>query len=112
MSSSTKEDKKRNFVVAGSDFGDTGGNYHGKNHAVAAKKAASIIAKKRIGKDDKELTFRLLIRETTNGSPKKTNSYKAEVKKFKTPKELPFKDKDGNPVFAYHEVKVSACTTA
>lgn len=104
-SKTSKADEKRNFVIAGSDFGDAGGSYHGKTHAVAAKKAASMIVKKH----NAEKPFNVLIRETTNGSPKKTHSYKVEVKKFKTPKELPFKDKEGNPVFAYHEVKVSAC---
>ena len=95
------EVKTKNFKVVWSDFGDEGGHYT-KNFTAAAKKAAGKMFAKH-GNNH----FKFILRQT-NGT-KKAKLFEATVKTLKTPKELPFNDKDGNPVFQKHEINIKGC---
>ena len=104
--SKSASDSHRTFTVAGSDSGDVGGVYNGKNPGVAARKAASVLHRK----TDK-VKFKFILRETTNGSSKKSKFYEATIEKLRTPEVRTLTKPDGTSVTvtATKKVHIKSC---
>lgn len=118
---------ERNFTVQGSDLGFTGGLYTGKTPLAAAKKAGTKLfqaidhgvkfhedSKKfakykdhaEYAKYSQQKSVKFLLRETTQGSKKKSYFYEVTQNKFDEPKIV---NRGGVQISVSRQIAVRAC---
>jgi len=107
---------KRHFVVAASEVGFNGGLYKSKSPISAAKKAAKVLLRMIENKDHnpewhkfdhfKGKTVKFILRESTQGSAKKSYFYEASLVHLKEPKII---QRDGKDIAITKQVIVKTC---
>lgn len=109
-----KKSAERHFTIQGSDIGFAGGSYKASAPYNAAKKAARALFKKAETdsafsryKNTKAIKF--LLRETTQGSEKKSFYYDGNMVKLSPPKVIVRK---GVEIEITREVKIKTCRDA
>ena len=117
MSSAASSDPTtRYFTVAGSEFGIDGGKYKGKGQTAlkaAAKKAAlSVYDQAKQANDEVPDKFKMILRETTRNSAKKSFFYDVHIEHLDEPIVLPYKKADGTNVTVTRKVRISKCKSA
>lgn len=101
----------RYFKVAGSGIGFEGGRYSGETPEQAARKAGRQLWRKvetesEYKRFDKTSVLKFILVETTQGSSKRTYSYKVEKKRKPAPEKIAL---NGVTFVSNFDYKVSAC---
>lgn len=113
MSSASSSDDTRYFTVAGSEFGIDGGKYKGRGktalQAAARKAALSVYDQAKDANRDVPDKFKLILRETTRNSAKKSYFYDVYIEHLDTPIVLPYKKADGSEVTVSRKVRIHKC---
>lgn len=102
---------KRTFTIQGSDIGYIGGHYKAASPYNAAKKAAKQLFRlmqkeHKYSKHKNDTKVKLLLRETTMGSEKKTFYYEGMIVKLATPKVI---TRNGVDITIEKEIKIKSC---
>lgn len=110
--------EKRSFTIEGSSLGIKTGHYKGKTPGQAARKAAKMLYKRLDKHDDRSLVkfnkvknVKLMLRETTRGSPNNVFYYEADRTELNTPKVIERKLPNGEVLrIEYkHKISVKGC---
>lgn len=102
---------KRSFTIQGSDIGYIGGHYKAAAPYNAAKKAAKQLFRlmqkdHKFNKYKNDTRVKLLLRETTMGSDKKSFYYEGIMVMLETPKVI---TRNGVEITIEKEIKVKSC---